>query len=689
MGKYTTRLPLDIKIGDPKNNHIPIYDQARGLWNTISSSSLIASSSISASAAISSSYAVSASYVISAPATVSSSYALSSSFATTASYVAGTVASAFNIDIYEFVGNGNETIFNIIQTYNINSLLVTIDGLTLNPEDDFTLSANNLQFVTAPPSESTVLVRAFVNATTGVTGSFNGILIGTASFATSASFAPTILPSGLISSSMQINTGSFTGSFIGAHSGSTLGTASFATTSSYALSASYALNAPASAGGAITIDSYTFTGNGSVSNYTLDKTYDISSLIVTVGGLTQTSTIHYTLASTTLSFLVAPPSQSNILVRAIVNVSTGSVGSFSGSFIGTHSGSTFGTASWAINAITASFVSGGSISGTVTSASYALSASFATTASYALSSSFATTASFVSGGSISGTVTSASYALSASFATTASHVTGTVTSASFATTASNLIGGSVNYIPLWTSATAQSTATIYQRSDNGNIGIGTGDPSASLHVFAGGSSNTLPTNAQGIFEFSANGGIAISTPAANVAGVYFPRLTDAYYSGIEKEDTVLRLKNNGTTAVTINSAANVGIGTTTPGALLHVQGAISGSTMTLTGTATVQTLVETSTQELKKNITAMESTVTTLSKLEPSRFNWISTDEPDIGLIAEQVEQIFPELVTHAADGKLIGVKYSKLTVLLLKAVQEMSQRIESLEQQSIYKHTH
>jgi hypothetical protein len=497
MGKYTTRLPLDIKIGDPKNNHIPIYDQARGLWNTISSSSLIASSSISASAAISSSYAVSASYVISAPATVSSSYALSSSFATTASYVAGTVASAFNIDIYEFVGNGNETLFNIIQTYNINSLLVTIDGLTLNPEDDFTLSANNLQFVTAPPSESTVLVRAFVNATTGVTGSFNGILIGTASFAT---------------------------------------------TSSYALSASYALNAPASAGGAITIDSYTFTGNGSVSNYTLDKTYDISSLIVTVGGLTQTSTIHYTLASTTLSFLVAPPSQSNILVRAIVNVSTGSVGSFSGSFIGTHSGSTFGTASWAINAITASFVSGGSISGTVTSASYAL-------------------------------------------------------SASFATTASNLIGGSVNYIPLWTSATAQSTAAIYQRSDNGNIGIGTGDPSANLHVFAGGSSNTLPTNAQGIFEFSANGGIAISTPAANVAGVYFPRLTDAYYSGIEKEDTVLRLKNNGTTAVTINSAVNVGIGTTTPGALLHVQGAISGSTMTLTGTATVQTLVETSTQE--------------------------------------------------------------------------------------------
>jgi hypothetical protein len=45
---------------------------------------------------------------------------------------------------------------------------------------------------------------------------------------------------GVVSSSQQINTGSFTGSFIGTHSGSTFGTASFATTASYAVSASSA-----------------------------------------------------------------------------------------------------------------------------------------------------------------------------------------------------------------------------------------------------------------------------------------------------------------------------------------------------------------------------------------------------------------------------------------------------------------
>lgn len=53
-------------------------------------------------------------------------------------------------------------------------------------------------------------------------------------------------------------------------------------------------------------------------------------------------------------------------------------------------------------------------------------------------------------------------------------------SASFASTASNLVGGTANYIPLWTSTGAQSSSTMYQLS--GNIGINNTVPSSSLHV---------------------------------------------------------------------------------------------------------------------------------------------------------------------------------------------------------------
>lgn len=69
-----------------------------------------------------------------------------------------------------------------------------------------------------------------------------------------------------------------------------------------------------------------------------------------------------------------------------------------------------GTASYSTYAATASYVFGGSVSGSVNSASYALTASY---------SAYAATASYVFGGSISGSVDSASYALTASYASKA------------------------------------------------------------------------------------------------------------------------------------------------------------------------------------------------------------------------------------------------------------------------------
>ena len=90
-------------------------------------------------------------------------------------------------------------------------------------------------------------------------------------------------------------------------------------------------------------------------------------------------------------------------------------------------------------------------------------------------------------------------------------------------------------------------------SSAGKVGVGTASPSLKLHVYDGASSNTLPANNQAVFEYSANGGIAISVPSANAGGVYFPRGTDAYYSGIERSATALNIRNNNATQVTVGT----------------------------------------------------------------------------------------------------------------------------------------
>jgi len=61
----------------------------------------------------------------------------------------------------------------------------------------------------------------------------------------------------------------------------------------------------------------------------------------------------------------------------------------------------------------------------------------------------------------------------------------------------------------------------------------------------------------------------------------------------------------------------------------------------------------------------------TIKKLNVKQFDWIHTNEHDVGLIAEEVEKVFPEAVWYK-DGKVEGLKPLTLVVLAIKAIQEL-----------------
>ena len=96
-------------------------------------------------------------------------------------------------------------------------------------------------------------------------------------------------------------------------------------------------------------------------------------------------------------------------------------------------------------------------------------------------------------------------------------------------------------------------------------------------------------------------------------------------------------------------------------------------------------LVEGSSLEIKKNISEIESPLDKITKLRGIEFDYKETDEHSIGMVAEEVNEIFPELVSKDEDGKVTAMSYSRMTAVLLEAVKELSQEVKELKMNNIY----
>jgi len=114
-------------------------------------------------------------------------------------------------------------------------------------------------------------------------------------------------------------------------------------------------------------------------------------------------------------------------------------------------------------------------------------------------------------------------------------------------------------------------------------------------------------------------------------------------------------------------------------------GSFQGTTITTTsgsiGDLSVTRITETSALIHKTEIENLNNDGK-IYQLRPVNFKWKEDQRKDIGLIAEEVVELYPELVKLDAEGNALGINYSKLTALLIKTVQEQNTRIEKLENQ-------
>ena len=102
---------------------------------------------------------------------------------------------------------------------------------------------------------------------------------------------------------------------------------------------------------------------------------------------------------------------------------------------------------------------------------------------------------------------------------------------------------------------------------------------------------------------------------------------------------------------------------------------------TFNSTVTAPNFNTTSDKTLKTNIVTLTNALDKVNTLRGVSFDWIKTKESEIGLIAQEVEEVVKESVHTNEDG-IKSVKYGNMVALLIEAVKEQQVQINDLKKQ-------
>lgn len=84
-------------------------------------------------------------------------------------------------------------------------------------------------------------------------------------------------------------------------------------------------------------------------------------------------------------------------------------------------------------------------------------------------------------------------------------------------------------------------------------------------------------------------------------------------------------------------------------------------------------------ENLKENIQPIADALAKVQQINGVSFNWKDSGRPSIGVIAQNVEKVIPEVVTENAEGSK-SVSYGNMVGLLIEAIKEQQASIEKLE---------
>lgn len=217
-------------------------------------------------------------------------------------------------------------------------------------------------------------------------------------------------------------------------------------------------------------------------------------------------------------------------------------------------------------------------------------------------------------------------------------------------------------------ATNTNTANHLVIKSNGNIGLGISLPTQLLDVqggvrVVGVVTATTFSGSGSALNSIPNGALTNSTISGKALGSNLDTLTinSTYLTGTSY---------NGSAPITLNINAS----DSSTNSWIVARNATGGFSA---GIITCTDLNSTSDANLKTNVQPIANALDIATSLEGVRFEWKDTNKPSLGVIAQQIEEVLPELVS-TGDNKTVN--YNGLIGVLIEAIKELKAEVDELK---------
>ena len=183
----------------------------------------------------------------------------------------------------------------------------------------------------------------------------------------------------------------------------------------------------------------------------------------------------------------------------------------------------------------------------------------------------------------------------------------------------------------------------------GNLGVGTASPDLKLHVAHSDGNNGL------LLEHTDQAsGFQILQNIRETEGLIWQKWTNGVFAS---------------NLMTLDYSGNLGIGTASPSEKLEVNGNILAS-----GDITAF-----SDARIKENVETLPNALESVKAMRGVTYNKIGEEKQSIGVIAQEVQAVLPQLVSEHNDG-MLSVAYGNVTAVLIEAIKEQQKQIEELK---------